>query len=108
MNARWSHVERELQRARGARRALVFVAAAVAGAAALVGVASASLRGAALMLLPGALLAALVWVLGVPRCPECGASLLGRGERPGSAARPRTVDVERTRRCPRCSARFEP
>jgi len=108
VSARWPHVERELQRARGARRALVFVAAAVAGAAALVGVAARSLPAAVGMLLPGAVLAVFVWALGVPRCPECGASLLRRGERPGSAAHPRPVEVERARRCPRCAARFEP
>jgi hypothetical protein len=102
----WRHVERELSRARSARRALPFVAAAAAGGAALAAVASRSAAGLAL-LLPGVLAGAFVWLLGVPRCPSCGGSLFRRGERPGSAAAPRPTNVERSRRCPRCGARFE-
>lgn len=101
----WRHVERELSRARSARRALPFVAAAAVGGAAIAAMASRSPAGL-LLLLPGVLAAGFVWMLGVPRCPSCGGSLFRRGERPGSAADPRPTDVERARRCPRCGARF--
>jgi rubredoxin len=104
---RFASVERELQRARAARRALLFVALAAAGAVLLVGVATGSARAAAGMLVPGAALAVFVAALGVPRCPRCGGSLFRRGERPGSAGRPRQVEVERTRRCPRCGAALD-
>ncbi len=107
MSARFDGVVRELQRARAARRGLLFVALAAAGAVLLVGVATHSARAAATMLVPGAALALFVAALGVPRCPECGGSLFRRGERPGSAGHPRQVEVERTGRCPRCGARFD-
>jgi hypothetical protein len=103
---RWRDVERELARARGARRALPFVAAAAAGAAAIAATAARSPAALAL-LLPGAVGAVFVWMMGVPRCPSCGGSLFRRGERPGSAGAPRPTEVERTRRCPRCASRFE-
>ncbi len=104
MSDPFAAVQREIQRARAARRALLFVALAAAGAMVLVGSATRSPRAAAGMLVPGALLALFVWALGVPRCPRCGGSLFRRGERPGSAGRPRQVEVERTKRCPRCGA----
>jgi hypothetical protein len=103
---RWREVERELARARGARRALPFVAAAAAGAAAIAAVAARSPAALAL-LLPGLVAAAFVWMMGVPRCPSCGGSLFRRGERPGSAGDPRPTEVERARRCPRCATCFE-
>jgi len=103
---RWGEVERELARARGARRALPFVAAAAAGAAAIAVMAARSPAALAL-LLPGVVAAAFVWMMGVPRCPSCGGSLFRRGERPGSAGAPRPTEVERARRCPRCGSRFE-
>lgn len=104
MTGKFASVERELQRARAARRALLFVALATVGAVLLVGFATRSARAGAGMLVPGALAALFVWALGIPRCPACGGSLVRRGERPGSAGRPRQVEVERTHRCPRCGA----
>jgi hypothetical protein len=98
----WQQVQRELQRARGARRALPFVALATLGAAALAGVTARSAGAGLALLAPGAIAGAFVWFLGVPRCPACGGALFRRGERPGSAGNPRPTEVERTRRCPRC------
>ena len=102
----WTHVERELQRARGARRAFPFVAAAAAGAVLLAIFAGAGASGALVLLAPAAVLALLVWTFSRPRCPSCGGSLWRRGERPGSAGKPRPTEVERARRCPRCGAAF--
>jgi hypothetical protein len=103
----WRDVERELQRARGARRAVPFVVAGAVGAAAIAAVAGGSAGAAVAPLALGLVAIAFVWSMGVPRCPSCGGSLFRRGERPGSAGRPRETEVERTRRCPRCSAGLE-
>jgi hypothetical protein len=102
----WRDVERELQRARGARRALPFVAAGAASAALLAVVAGGSAAAALAPLALGLAVGILVWSMGLPRCPSCGGSLFRRGERPGSAGSPRETEVERTRRCPRCGARL--
>jgi hypothetical protein len=104
--ARWTAVQQELQRARGARRALPFAAASTAMAGALVGFVAGSWRAGLAMLLPGALLLVFVAAHAVPRCPACGGGLWRRGERPGPAGKPRPTDVERSRRCPRCGATF--
>jgi len=99
-------VERELQRARAARRLVPWAAGSALVAAALVGFVGASARGALSMLALGGLLVVFVAVAAVPRCPGCGAGLWERGERPGPAGAPLPTRVERTRRCPRCGATF--
>lgn len=103
----FDRVERELQRARSARRYLPWVLSTAIGAAALAGAASRSLKAAGGMLLPGLAFGLFVLTLVVPRCPACGASLWRRGERPGSAAKPKPTEVERTRRCPACGVTFD-
>lgn len=105
--ARWRDVEAELQRARGARRLLPWVAVTAVGGALLAAVAGATLKAALVVLVPGIALGLLVLAAAIPRCPACGESLLRRGERPGPASRPRPVEAERARRCPRCHAAFE-
>lgn len=102
----WRHVQRELQRSRSARRLWPFLLLSAAGAAALVGLVSGSLRAGLAMLAPGALLFALLALTSIPRCPACGGSLWLRDERPGPAGSPRPTRVERERRCPRCGAGF--
>ncbi|HEY6105474.1 MAG TPA: hypothetical protein VIV59_05810 [Anaeromyxobacteraceae bacterium] len=103
----WRHVQRELQRSRSARRLWPFLLASAACAAALVALVSRSLEAGLAVLAPGALLFALLWLTSIPRCPACGGSLWRRGERPGPAGAPRPTQVERERRCPRCSQGFE-
>jgi predicted RNA-binding Zn-ribbon protein involved in translation (DUF1610 family) len=100
-------VERELQRARSARRYLPWVATTAVGVSALAGVAARSLRAAAGMLVPGLAFGLFVALLVVPRCPGCGGSLWRRGERPGPPSRPNPTEVERTHRCPSCGAAFD-
>lgn len=102
----YSGVERELQRARSARRYLPWVFVTAICVAALAGVAARNLRAAGGMLLPGLGFGLFVLVLVTPRCPSCGASLWRRGERPGPASRPNPTEVERTRRCPACGVTF--
>jgi hypothetical protein len=101
----WAGVERELARARSARRVIPWVLLGALGAAALVGVAARSIVAALPILLPGIAAALFTWIMGIPRCPACGASLLRRGETRASPAAP--AEVSRTRRCSRCGARFE-
>lgn len=100
-------VERELQRARSARRYLPWVFTTAVGAAALAGLAARSLKAAGSMLLPGLGFGFFVLFLVTPRCPSCGASLWRRGERPGPASRPAATEVERTHRCPACGVGFD-
>jgi hypothetical protein len=101
------HVQRELQRARAARRLAPWAAGTALVAAALVAFAGGGARGALVALALGGLLVAFVAVAAVPRCPGCGGGLWERGERPGPAGAPAPTRVERTRRCPRCGATFE-
>lgn len=103
----FAQVERELQRARSARRYLPWVLTTALGAAALAGAASRDLRAAAGMLVPGLAFGLFVAALVFPRCPACGASLWRRGERPGPASKPNPTEVERRRRCPSCGATFD-
>jgi hypothetical protein len=100
-------VERELQRARSARRLLPWVVVSAAGAGLLGRAASGEWRAAAVLGAFGILLFAFVAATAVARCPACGGSLLRRGERPGPAGSPSPVEAERARRCPRCQAPFE-
>ena len=103
----FSQVERELQRARAARRYLPWVLTTAAGVAGLTGIAARDLGAAAVMFVPGLGFGLFVLALIFPRCPACGASLFRRGERPGSAARPNPTEVERTHRCPSCGVSFD-
>jgi hypothetical protein len=104
--ATFQQVERELQRARAARRYLPWVATTAVGVAALAGVAARSPRAFAGMLVPGLAFGLFVALLVVPRCPACGGSLWRRGERPGAPSKPNPTEVERTRRCPACGVTF--
>jgi hypothetical protein len=103
----YDQVQRELQRARSARRYMPWVFTTAVGVAALVGIASRSLKGAAGMLIPGLGFGFFVALMVTPRCPSCGASLWRRGERPGPASKPNPTEVERTHRCPACGAAFD-
>jgi len=102
----FSQVQRELQRARAARRYLPWVITTALGVAALAGVAARAPRAAAGMLIPGAAFGLFVALLIVPRCPSCGSSLWRRGERPGPPGKPNPTEVEKTRRCPSCGITF--
>jgi hypothetical protein len=102
----FSDVEKELQRARAARRYLPWVLTTALGAAAMVGIAARDPWAALRMAVPGLGIGLFVIVLVVPRCPACGASLWRRGERPGPPSRPNPTEVEKTRRCPRCGVTF--
>jgi len=99
-------VERELQRARAARRYLPWVVTTAFGVAAIVAAASRSLTAGAAMLIPGLGFGLFVLLLVTPRCPACGSSLWRRGEHPGPASKPNPTEVERTRRCPKCGVTF--
>jgi hypothetical protein len=99
-------VERELQRARAARRYLPWVLFTALGVAALAGLAARDPKAAAGMLIPGLGFGVFLAVLVVPRCPSCGASLWRRGERPGPPSKPNPTEVEKTRRCPACGVTF--
>jgi hypothetical protein len=103
----FNQVERELQRARSARRYLPWVLFTALGAAVMAGIAARDLQAAAAMLLPGLGFGFFVLLLVTPRCPSCGASLWRRGERPGPASSPRPTEVETTRRCPACGVGFK-
>jgi hypothetical protein len=101
----WAGVERELSRARSARRVIPWVLLSALGGAALVAVAARSIAAALPILVPGIAAALFTWMMGIARCPACGASLLRPGEARASSAAP--AEVSRTHRCPRCGARFE-
>ena len=103
---RFDQVERELQRARAARRYLPWILSTALGAAAIAAAATRSLSSGAGMLVPGLAFGLFMVLLVTPRCPSCGASLWRRGERPGSAGKPNPTEVERTRRCPSCGVTF--
>ena len=102
----WRAVEREIARARSARRAAPWVLLGALGTAALVAVAGRNVSGALPVLLPGLAAALFAWWMGIARCPVCGRRLEEGGRaRPVGAAGPPAI--ERTHRCPRCGARFE-
>ncbi len=86
-------VERELARARGARRMLPWAALTAVGGAALGLVAGGGAKGAAVLFALGLVFALFLWTTSVPRCPACGARL---------RAGPGQHD-----RCPGCHARFD-
>lgn len=77
-------VERELARARGARRMLPWAVASALAAGALVGSAGAGWKGALVIALVGLVFAAFTAAAAVARCPSCGAPLSDRaGRAPG-------------------------
>jgi hypothetical protein len=86
-------VERELSRARGARKMLPWTALTAVGGAAIGLAAGGGARGAAALFALGLLFALFLWTTSFPRCPGCGARLPARGARLES--------------CPGCRARFE-
>lgn len=88
-------VERELARARGARRLLPWAALSAAGGGAIALAAGGGARGAGALFCAGLLFALFLWVTAIPRCPACGARL----------APPRGGGVPAG--CPRCRAPFE-
>lgn len=103
---RWSEVQKELSRSRAARRAGPWLLGTSLAAGGLVAVAGRSASAGLIMLVPGALLWLLLGATARPRCPACAGGLFVRGDRPGTAARPRQTRVERERRCPRCGVPF--
>jgi tRNA(Ile2) C34 agmatinyltransferase TiaS len=86
-------VERELSRARGARRMLPWAVVTALGGAAIGVVAGGGAKGAAVLFAVGLVFALFLWTTAVPRCPSCGARL------PAGRAR--------LEACPGCGARFE-
>jgi len=103
---RWAEVQQELSRSRAARRAGPWLLGTSLAAGLLVALAGRSPAAGLSMLVPGALFWLLLGATARPRCPACGANLFVRGDRPGSAARPRQTRVERERRCPGCGVSF--
>ncbi len=86
-------VDRELARARGARRMLPWAALTAVGGAAIGLAAGGGAKGAAALFALGLVFALFLWVTSVPRCPACGSRLpTGRA---------------RVEACPGCRARFE-
>ena len=86
-------VDRELARARGARRMLPWAALTAVGGAAIGLVAGGGARGAAALFALGLVFALFLWTTSAARCPACGARL--------PAGRTRLDS------CPGCRARFE-
>lgn len=99
-------VERELQRARAARRYLPWAFTTALGLAGLAAIAGRSPKAGVGLLIPGLGFGFFLLLLVNPRCPSCGSSLWRRGERPGPASKPNPTEVERTRRCPSCGVTF--
>ena len=86
-------VERELGRARGARKMLPWAALTAIGGAAIGLAAGGGVKGAGALFALGLVFALFVWTIAVPRCPACGTRLpSGR---------------TRLESCPGCRARFE-
>lgn len=86
-------VERELARARGARRLLPWAMLSALAGAAIGLVAGGGPRAAGALFLLGSLFAAFLFATSTPRCPACGAPLPRRGPAPRS--------------CPRCRAPYD-
>lgn len=99
-------VERELARARGARRLLPWSLATAVGGALIALVAGGGPRAAVTLAALGLLFTLFLWTTSVARCPACGAPL-PREERPGPHGDTGPAKVERSESCPRCRARFE-
>lgn len=87
-------VDREIARARGARRLLPWAALSALAGGALGLFAGGGLRAAGALFLVGLLFAAFLWTTSTPRCPACGAALPRHGGAPDA--------------CPRCRAPYSP
>jgi hypothetical protein len=83
-------VERELARARGARRLLPWAALSALAGAVIGLVAGGGVRAAGALLAAGLLFAAFLWTASTARCPACGAGLSGQGAPPDACPRCRT------------------
>ncbi len=99
-------VERELARARGARRLLPWAIVTVAGGGLIPLVAGGGPRAAASLAAVGLLFALFLWTMSIARCPACGAPL-GRGKRPDPQGPTGPAGAERLESCPRCRTRYE-
>lgn len=99
-------VERELARARGARRLLPWAIATAAGGGLLGLVAGGGPRAAGALAAMGILFALFLWATSIARCPACGAPL-GKGRRPDPQGHTGPAGVERFESCPRCRTRYE-
>jgi hypothetical protein len=86
-------VDRELSRARSARKMLPWTALTAVGGAALGLVAGGGAKGAAALFALGLVFALFLWTTAVPRCPACGTRL------PSGRARLES--------CPGCRVRFD-
>ncbi len=86
-------VERELARARGARKMLPWTALTAVGGAAIGFAAGGGVRGAAALFAVGLVFALFLWTTSFPRCPACGTRL--------------PVGRARLEACPGCRARFD-
>ncbi|HEX9306365.1 MAG TPA: hypothetical protein VF894_02665 [Anaeromyxobacter sp.] len=104
-NATLRDVERELARARGARRLLPWAFVTAAGGGLLALAAGGGARGAAALAAVGLVFALFLWTTSVPRCPVCGAPLR-KDARPGPKGAGPAAMV-RVESCPRCRTRFE-
>jgi hypothetical protein len=93
-------VERELARARGARRVLPWAVATAAGGGLIAFMAGGGLRAAVVVAAIGLLFAAFAWTTSIARCPACGAPLVRNRPSPNGAG-PAVVES-----CPRCRTRF--
>ncbi len=98
-------VERELARARGARRLLPWAVATAAGGGLLAIAAGGGPRAAASVSAVGLLFALFLWATSIARCPACGAPLRNE-KRPGPGGVTGPAAVERLEGCPRCRTRF--
>lgn len=90
---RRADVDRELSRARGARRMLPWTLLTAVGGGAIGLAAGGGARGAAALFAVGLLFALFLWTTAAARCPACGARLPRDGGR---------LDA-----CPGCRARWE-
>ncbi len=99
-------LQRELARARGARRLLPWAVATAAGGGLLAFAAGGGARGAAALAAVGLLFALFLWTTSIARCPACGARLRSE-KRPSPRGGAGPAAVERPESCPRCRTRFE-
>lgn len=94
-------MDRELARARGARRLLPWVLVSSLGAGAIAWVAGGGLRGGAAVAALGIVFAVIVWTTSIARCPSCGAPLRRGTYRGGGEG------ADRPESCPSCRTRFD-
>ncbi len=94
-------VDRELARARGARRLLPWALVSALSGGAIAWVAGGGPRAGAALAAVGLVFVLFLWTMAIARCPACGAPLPGgrvRGDGAGGA---------RPESCPACRARFD-